>query len=255
MASQVALTGGIYLGPADLTTYTDNVQMGPFKFDAVKMPTFGSGGNMVQKPGLFSIMMDASGFNDFAASALDQTVNIIANGRTQYPFSAVPGIGITPIATGDRAFMSRGVLSEGSPMDPFKVGDAVGYRLHLTGDTAGVRGYVGLPRAARTTTTTGAAVAQAGPTATQNLYAALHVFAATGTPTLDVTIQSDDNAGFTTPTTRITFTQATIAGGAPWYQFATPVPGNWSTETHLRALATIGGGTPNIDFAVFFAVM
>lgn len=42
--------------------------------------------------------------------------------------------------------------------------------------------------------------------ATQRVYASLHVYSYAGTtPTITVTLQSDDNSGFTTPTTRATF--------------------------------------------------
>jgi hypothetical protein len=144
----------------------------------------------------------------------------------------------------------RGIFTDTA--NEFAVGEPIPASFSLMGDTAAVRGYVGAPSAARSSTLTGTAVAQAGPSSTQNLYAALHVFATTGSPTLDVVVQSDDAVGFPSPTARITFAQATSAGGANWYQWGTPV-GNFATETHLRVVGTYGG-SGTITYAVFFGV-
>jgi hypothetical protein len=99
-------------------------------------------------------------------------------------------------------------------------------------------GVVGAPLVSRTTAgLTGTAIPLTGPTASQSLYACLHVTAAAGT-NLVVTVQSDDAIGFPSPTTRITF--ATMSAvGAQWLS----VPGNLSTETHWRITATIATGT------------
>lgn len=251
MASQVALTGGIYVGNADVSTYTDDVMVGPMTIDMKPFPNYGSGGNMVFKPGLFAMSVQVSGANDYAAAALDATINV-GNARTQYPFSAVPGIGLTAIAAGDRAYLTRGFL-QAVQAGPFQIGEIVGYQFNITGDTAGVRGVVGAPRAVRSSTLTGTAIALAGPSSSQNLYAALHVFATTGSPTLDVVVQSDDAVGFPSPTARITFAQATSTVNANWYQWGTPV-GNFAAETHLRVVGTFGG-TGSIDYAVTFGVL
>lgn len=82
--------------------------------------------------------------------------------------------------------------------------------------------------------------------ATQSVYANLHVTAAAGS-TLDVIVESDDNAGFTSATTRMTFTQATgitsehlnLAGAI--------------TDNFWRVSYTIAGGS--FDFAVSFGML
>ncbi len=80
----------------------------------------------------------------------------------------------------------------------------------------------------------------------KSMYAALHVIAVSGTnPTLDVIVQSDDNAGFTSATSRITFAQ-TGAVGAAWGAVAGAV-----TDDYWRISYTIGGtDTPTFAFAV-----
>ena len=80
---------------------------------------------------------------------------------------------------------------------------------------------------------------------------ALHVLsvAGTSTPTLTVIVQSDDNAGFTTPTTRISFTAAT-AVGAQWGSVAGAL-----TDDYWRISYTISGTNPVFAFAVSAGVL
>lgn len=112
-----------------------------------------------------------------------------------------------------------------------------------------VRGLVDHASAAETTSGTGTGRQLGAVGASQKLYSALHVFAASGTsPTLDVIIESDDNSGFTTATTQITHTQKTAitsemltADGA--------IADDW-----FRVNYTIGGGTPSFTFAVVIGV-
>lgn len=74
-------------------------------------------------------------------------------------------------------------------------------------------------------------------TATQKLYAALHVTAFTGS-TLDVKVQSDDNSGMSSASDRITFTQATDVTS----EWATPVAGA-ITDDYWRIDFTFSGTT------------
>ncbi len=104
-----------------------------------------------------------------------------------------------------------------------------------------------------TETITGTATSRSLGTvgATQQLYAALHVFSATGTmPTLDVRVRSDDNSGMTTPTTRINFSQATGRSA----QWATPVDGA-ITDDWWDVDWTIGGTSPQFSFVVVVGIL
>lgn len=94
-------------------------------------------------------------------------------------------------------------------------------------------------------TATGAGLQLRGISATRKAFAVLHVTAASGTsPTLDVVIESDDNSGFTSATTRATFAQLAAVGSQM-------VDINGAiTDDHWRAKYTIGGTTPSFDFAV-----
>jgi hypothetical protein len=92
----------------------------------------------------------------------------------------------------------------------------------------------------------GSAVAMAGPSASQSLYVALHVTATTGGGTWTVLVESDNDVGMATPTTRLTFATFTAQG----WQFES-VAGSFSSETHLRVSWSVTGGTaPTATFAV-----
>lgn len=90
---------------------------------------------------------------------------------------------------------------------------------------------------------TGTGVELGAVGAAQYLYASLHVFSA-GT-TITVQVQSDDNAGFTTPTTRGTFSGITTTGG----NWLTRVAGS-ITDTHWRFNVSAVTGTFQIAGAI-----
>jgi hypothetical protein len=102
---------------------------------------------------------------------------------------------------------------------------------------------------AKTATGNGTARQLGAVGASQKLYAALHVTAASGTsPTLDVTVESDDASGFPSPVTRITFAQKT-AIGFEWKELAGAVADDW-----WRIAWAIGGTGPSFNFTVFLGI-
>lgn len=86
--------------------------------------------------------------------------------------------------------------------------------------------------------------------ASGTLYAGLHVLSASGTsPTLDVTVESDDASGFASPITRVTFAQAT-AIGSQWETLGGAVADDW-----WRVSWVIGGtGSPSFDAVVVLGI-
>ncbi|MAH50254.1 hypothetical protein CMI37_30820 [Candidatus Pacearchaeota archaeon] len=100
-----------------------------------------------------------------------------------------------------------------------------------------------------TSTVTGAAVQQGAVSSTQKIMCFLHVLSAAG-GTLDVTIQSDNGAGFGSPTTRLTFSQVTTTAGA-WVATANGA----ITDDYWRCVAAAGGGSPVYNIAVTFAII
>lgn len=119
------------------------------------------------------------------------------------------------------------------------------------GDTGLIKGYI-MQNGTETTSTNTTGVQLGAVGAGQKLYMALHVLpTVSGTsPTLDVTVESDDNSGFTSATTRGTFTQAT----AETSEWLTPVSGA-ITDDWWRIAWTIGGtDTPTFPFVVFVGI-
>lgn len=88
-------------------------------------------------------------------------------------------------------------------------------------------------------------VTGAAPQAGQSIYAALHVFSGSGD--LDVIVESDDNSGMTSPTTRFTFAQVGTAT-AQAYEWAAPIT---TGERYWRVSAT---NPATRDFAVVLAI-
>lgn len=86
---------------------------------------------------------------------------------------------------------------------------------------------------------------------TGSMFAALHVTAVDGTsPTFDAVLESDDNAGFTSPTTRATFTQVTGITSEMVEYAAT------ETDDYYRITYTIGGtGSPSFTVAVSIGIV
>ena len=245
MGSFVALHNKIYVGHLDLTGLANRIDFGPLTRDMKDATTYADGGYSCVKPGLIKGEARVAGFQDWAADVLDDEISVGQLG-TQYPISVIPNASGT-VAAGDPCWLSRGLLdSQGLP---FVKGEMAAFDWHMGYDTAAVRGFVGHPLAARTSSADGTAVALGGPTASQSLYAALHVMAFSGLTNIVVKVQSDDNSGFSSATDRITFSTVT-ATTSEWKSVA----GSFSSETHLRASWAVTG-TGSCTFAVTFGVL
>jgi hypothetical protein len=101
----------------------------------------------------------------------------------------------------------------------------------------------------KTATGNGTAYQVGTATANQRVYAFLHVIAASGgSPTLAVTVQSDDNSGMTSPTDSLAFTTAT---GITSEVKSAIGP---STDSWWRIRWVIGGTTPSFTFICGFGI-
>jgi hypothetical protein len=107
------------------------------------------------------------------------------------------------------------------------------------------RGTVLLPKATYAATTTGTGRNLGAITAAQKFVAVLHVFAITGGSWV-LTVESDDNSGFTTPLTRGTFTAVTTAPNRLVVEVNGAITDNW-----WRVVLTKTGGTSINAFASF----
>ena len=188
-------------------------------------------------PGLRVITASHEGLYD--ADPYDSDMDALI-GAAAFPAS----FGADGVTEGGVAYFFRAAQS--SLERSAEIGELFGYSVALAGAKGGplVRGTL-MHDAAKTVTGTGTARNLGALSSNQKAYAALHVVAASGTtPTLDVTIESDDASGFASPLTRLTFAQVS-ATGHDWQELASPV-----TDTWWRVKWTIGGTSPSFDFAV-----
>lgn len=212
---------------------------------------FGTAGTRSNKPGLKTVKVNGHGFWD-ADTPLGSSFGY--DGPLFNRIGAVREVvTVTPQGqtVGDRAFFTRGVNGQYNPLTG-DIGELVGFDVDLNAaNTLLVRGQVGA-LGTKTVTGTGAGVQLGAVSALQKIYAALHVkdTIAGTTPTLDVTIESDDNSGFTTPTTRLTFTQVTTVIGAQWQELAGAITDDW-----WRVKWTLGGVTPSYPLFVSFGIL
>lgn len=208
-----------------------------FGAEALDVTTFGSGGNREFTAGLKTVGFSAAGYFQRAAGtggvdaalmdniALEDTVLTVCpqNGTAGSPakfFQAVESSYSLGADVG--SVMAFNIVAQNSEPSGLVQGT-----LMLNSSTLSATGN--------------SAVRQLGAvSSTQKIYAAAHVLsvAGTSTPSITFTVQSDDNSGFTSPTTRATFTAAT-AIGAQWREVAGAI-----TDDYWRIGYTITGGSP-----------
>ncbi len=161
--------------------------------------------------------------------------------------AGVPKSVVRGTADGSLAYLMRGIPLSYTPIEG-NAGDLAMGRISGQSSTGPViRGKLLHPGStARTTSGTGTGRQLGAVIAGKSLYAALHVLSVSGTstPTITVAVQSDDNAGFTSATDRVTFTPAT-AKGYQWGSVAGAV-----TDDYWRVSFVISGTTPSFTFAV-----
>ena len=246
MATFVNMHARAFIGHIDVTN-ADKVDFGTVTVDAVPFTNFTSGGYTEMKPGLIRGNFMADAFQDFVADVMDDEIGPMLIAGGQHAISVAPNVSGTETA-GDPAWFSRGILTTYDPLGAAK-GQAAKAIMNSVYDTAVIRGVVAHPKAAQTTTGNGTIIALTGPTTSQRLYCALHVTAYATLTNAVFTVQSDDGAGFASPTTRATFT--TVTGVTSEF---ISVAGYGATETHHRCVYTLTG-SGSVTFVLVIGVL
>jgi len=170
---------------------------------------------VISFPGLMKVSASIKGFTDHG------TVTASAHYIDPIMFAAIgeeTGVGLTMAIdggdSGDICFFFTPNRMKYSPISG-SVGDIHEFEVSASNASGRlVRGKVALPSGSVSGASGNGTGYQLGAlSATQKLYAALHVFDVSSGGSVVFKVQSDDNAGFTTPTDRITFVAAT---GATW---------------------------------------
>lgn len=230
MAQQVLTNTQIIVGSFDITSFADMISVTETD-TTVEQTTFGSGGFRVVAPSISDYSIGIEGFSDFAATGTATAFGNTALG-TQYGYM-INGSGGT--TAGDVSEFGRGILSSYTPFGG-SVGESARFTHAITPDYEQVNGVLLAPLASRGAFT-GSVVTAAGPTALQRVWVAANITAAAGT-NLVLTVQSASTVGFTSPTTRFTFSTVSAVG----WQMLAPVAGA-ITDGFWRVSATVGSGT------------
>lgn len=240
MATYALTNCKLYVAQYDLSGYTNALEL-RHESEPLETTTFGST-HRTRVSGLADISYTQNGFSDFADDAQDEIINsLIGTPNTVTTICPTDG------TDGERAFLFR--AGEGDYSSGGSVGEVHAFTVSGSGTDKLVYGTVLHPATARTSTQTGTGRLLGAVSASQTLYAGLHVIAASGTnPTLDVTIESDDASGFVSPATRITFAQAT-GKTSEWKTAAGAI-----TDTYYRAKLTIGGTSPSFTAVVVVGI-
>lgn len=243
MAVQAVLSQQIVLGDFDIscrvTDYSGSVDV-----DAKDATTVCSAGWAEYVAGLKRWQMSFNGYVDFAANNVDVKLGTSGSlGGSITPVTGCPSA--SGGADGAIAFTGKGLetnyqILAGAPgeLAPFSL-TAMGLSAPL------VRGTVLHPSSsARTASGNGTGQQLGAVAAGQSMFLALHVLAISGSPTFSVVLESDDNSGFTSPTTRLTSASYSASTGSEWQSAAGAI-----TDTYWRVKWTVTGGTsPSISF-------
>jgi hypothetical protein len=196
--------------------------------------------------GLKTVKASLQGFADYADDDIDEQL-FARIGVANSVFSVSPDGG----DEGEIGFSFRAVTGTYQP--GASIGEMMAFSAEAEcsdGDGL-VRGMV-MHNATRTSSASGTARQLGQVAAGQKLYAALHVLAASAGDTLDVIVESDNDSGFASPITRVTFSQ--VSGAAIGAQWATPVAGA-ITDDWWRVKWTIAGnGGESFQFVVIVGI-
>lgn len=226
-----------YLAGYDVTGDTNAASLA-FGAEELEATTFAGGGYRARKGGLKTTDASLDGFWGAGASSID-TEAFTNLGTADRVVTMIPTGAENSVAylfqAGQFTYEQFGAIGE---MTPFSLG------MLGTNPVGGKRGLLTKAKGnVSATGATGTAIELPAVGASEFLYATFHVFTA-GT-TITAVVESDDNAGFTSATTRISFTGVTAAGGT----WGTRVAGAIS-DTHYRLRVTAVTGTFSIACAV-----
>ena len=241
MTEQVHKNCKLYYDKYDLSGNHNELKMN-YSAEAHDITQYGATARS-KLAGLKSVELASGGYWQGGDAGVDDVLfdNMGSSGKV---LTVCPTTG----ADGERAFIMKSVSGEYAPGE--SIGNVFAFNFAAYAQSDLVRSTV-MATGSKTSSDNGTA-RQLGATGSgQSLYAALHVLSVSGTsPTLDVIVQSDSAENMASPTTQITFTQAT-AITAEWGSQAGAITDDW-----IRVSWTIGGSdTPTFNFIVSVGIL
>lgn len=233
MAKFVFNDGKVFIGGYNLSENTTSVNL-EINAEQLDSTTINSGGFREMLGGLKDSSLQIDGFYEAGANKPDALLG--ASVGNELIVSTIPDAGVGNIAYFMKSrLFEYNMFGEVGSIAPFSISKG------QSSDEV-VRGTIQLDSAL--TASGNSAGAQLGAvSATEKCYAAIHCYAVSGTstPTITFKLQSDDNASFTSPTDRITFTGIT-AIGADFKSVAGAI-----TDQHWRLNYAISGTNPSFS--------
>jgi hypothetical protein len=241
MATRVLRDAKLWIGGYNLSADHNQLAVNTNR-DAVENTAFGATSKSYL-PGLRTVTVDHQGWYDAdtAVPEVDDRLwaEYIGTALTVMTFASAG-------AAGDPAYSFNAVSATYTPLSG-SVGEMAVFQANAQGAGDAFRGTVMEPGVTARSSSSQSAGNQLGDLAVgETGYGALHVIATSGTPTIDVVIQSD-TSGFPSPTTRLTFAQLG-ARGAQFLSTTTTTTDDW-----WRASWTFGG-SGSITFVVNFGI-
>lgn len=243
MAKQILLDVRLFAAGVDLTSASNKAEL-TAEVEEKDVTNYASGGYKEVMGGIASSTIQAEGqWEAGDAGKIDDA-----------SWSQLGGVGpwtICPtVATvGALAYTTNALRCDYTLFG--SVGDVAPWSGKAAGSWPTARGQIAHPPGtARTSTGTGTALQLGAVAARRRMTASLHILSAAGTtPSITARIESDDNSGFTTPTTRLTFNAATAAGGQILRTDGTAITDDW-----WRIAWTISGTTPSFTFVAALGI-
>jgi len=239
MANPVLLdNANIWLGGYSLDGQVNNIDLKATKQDKANSRMGDTA--EVFYPGLATIDAKVAGFFAAGPGEEDEILHPrVLSDSAEWPLTICPPYApaAAPGASGNIAYTIRSAqytLTFGG-----KHGDLLPFDLTSRVRAGTIyRQTIVLPKATYAATTTGTGRQLGVLSATQKLVVTLHVFAITGGSWV-LTVESDDNAGFTTAITRLTLTAVTTAAN----RIVTELVGPVAVDDYWRVVLTKTGGT------------
>lgn len=238
---EVWRSAAYFVGAVDLTSQTNRLDF-EASVEEKECTTFGSGGAREYVGGLEMASISGGGYVDYGG-AYDVDRQVYNDRRLLLPHTIGPSNAGSAVAA--TAYVVKSLTTSLKVFT--QVGEVLPWEISASGSSRSGRGkFLVSPVSAITSSTNGTAVEIGAVPSGHSALATLHCLARSGTATLDVELESDEDADFDgSETTRIVFDQ--VSGvGAQFKSAAGPI-----TDTHWRAAMTVSGsGSLTVVIAV-----
>lgn len=240
MAKLSLLNAKAYVAQFDLSGDVNAIAL-QYAADTPDVTNFGSGGTRERIGGLKTVDMQLEGFWDGATDRVDQAM-FPKVGLADQLITVAPDTA----AEGARAFAFLSAISKYAP--GALVGEAFKFSLSGEASSSPLVGGAILHNATRTANGNGTAIGLGAQPAGRRIFLGVHLLALTGGGALDVALDSDDNAGMSSPTLSIVGTgpQSTVGGFLAVQPTLQP-----GSETWWRVRWVLTGTTPSATFLAF----